>query len=180
MAKDRKRTISPTFSPMVHLKITTKAQHKWTQNNTLRIIQPTGSIVKRTRGQARQGRIVHKRLEDSQEEKEGQDPPKTQHHLQAFTTTLWNDSTGGQNDIDTVTQPEASITRKGCGSKHVVSPEFPHAGQQLHKPSEKQGKGDGNVRRRSSSPHGVGALCTEQRRNKAQAIQNKDYSEVKD
>ena len=163
---------------MVHLK-----PQQRLRTNRLRIElmhQPANGNVKRTGGQARKDRIVQKRLQDSQEEKEGQNPPQTQHHLQAFTTTLWNDSTGGQNDIDTVTQPEASITRKGCGSKHVVSPEFPHAGQQLHKPSEKQGKGDGNVRRRSSSPHGVGALSHQQRRNKAQAKHNDNHSGVKD
>ena len=95
---------------------------------------------------------------NSQEEKECEDTPQTQHHLQSLRPTFWNDLTGNQDNIDTIAQPEATVGGQGGGSKHVVPPELPHAGQQLDQTAEEQSKCDGDVCGGAFCPYGVSAL----------------------
>ena len=104
------------------------------------------------------GATMHEEYRSLQEEKECQDAPKTQHHLQTLNTALWDDSTTDENDIDTIAQPETTIAGQSCGCKHVVAPKLPHASQKLNQTSKEQGEGDCDVGSGRLGPHSVGAL----------------------
>ena len=93
-----------------------------------------------------------------QEEKEGEDSPKAQHHLQAMHSACWHNAARRQDDINTKAQPEASIAGQGCSCKHVVASELPHSGQKLNQSSEEQCKSNCDIFGRWLGPGSVRAL----------------------
>lgn len=73
-------------------------------------------------------------------------------------TSLFNHPTTSQDLVDAKTQPETAIRREGCGCKHVVASELPHACQQLDQSTKEQGKSDCDVDVGCFGPFGVGSL----------------------